>query len=62
MGHIFGLRTPPGLELERVTAALGEEKVSASLRGSALRVSPHLYNDEEDVDALLRALRKAVKG
>lgn len=60
VGHIFGVRMPAGLDLTAVKTALDEESVSASLRGSALRVSPHLYNDEEDMAALLRALRRAV--
>jgi selenocysteine lyase/cysteine desulfurase len=60
VGHIFGIRMPPGVELSALKTALDEERVSASLRGSALRVSPHLYNDEEDTGALLRALRRAV--
>jgi selenocysteine lyase/cysteine desulfurase len=33
--------------------------VSVSLRGSALRVAPHLYNDDTDMAALLAALRAA---
>ncbi len=60
VGHLFGIRMPPGLELSEVKRALDGERVSASLRGSALRVAPHLYNDVEDVAALTRALRKAV--
>lgn len=60
VGHIFGVRVPSGLPMSAVRRALEEEKVSASLRGSALRVSPHLYNDLEDVASLLEALRKAV--
>ena len=62
MGHIFGIRMPEGVDLSKVKDALDRERVSASLRGSALRVSPNLYNDEEDVDALLRALGKAARG
>jgi len=56
VGHLFGIRMPEGLDLERVKGALDVEKVSVSLRGSALRVAPHLFNDEEDFRALLRAL------
>jgi len=62
VGHIFGIRMPPGVDLPSVKRALEDEGVSASLRGSALRVSPHLYNDEEDTRALLRALRGALGG
>jgi len=59
-GHLFGLRIRKGMEMERLKEALRTENVSASLRGSALRVAPQVYNDEEDVEALRRALRAAV--
>ena len=59
VGHLFGIRMPEGLELDGVKRALDAENVSASLRGSALRVAPHLFNDEEDIGALLRALKAA---
>ncbi|MEJ2538412.1 MAG: aminotransferase class V-fold PLP-dependent enzyme [Gemmatimonadota bacterium] len=54
--HLFGLRMPAGLELGRVRAALDERGVSVSLRGASLRISPNVYNDQRDVDALIRAL------
>jgi selenocysteine lyase/cysteine desulfurase len=57
--HLFGLRMPPGLELGALKQALEERRIYVSLRGSAMRVSPHLYNDEADVDALIEALRAA---
>lgn len=55
-GHMIGVRFPKGLPdglRERLTA----EKVYVSVRGSAVRVSPHVYNDEADVDRLLAVLR-----
>ncbi len=54
--HLFGLRAPGGLDVERVAAALRERGVVVSLRGSSLRVSPHVYNDATDVAALEEAL------
>jgi selenocysteine lyase/cysteine desulfurase len=39
---------------------LAARDVSVSLRGSALRVSPNVYNDDADVEALLGVLRDAV--
>lgn len=60
-GHIFGIRMPERLDLGRVKAALEAEKVSASLRGTALRVSPNVFNDEEDVGRLVAALEAAVR-
>jgi selenocysteine lyase/cysteine desulfurase len=57
--HLFGLRVPRGVELRALHTALQERSVFASLRGSALRVSPNVYNDRNDADALLAALRAA---
>jgi selenocysteine lyase/cysteine desulfurase len=56
--HLFGLRAPAGIDLAALNDTLREHGVSASLRGSALRVSPNVYNDEADVAALVRALRQ----
>jgi selenocysteine lyase/cysteine desulfurase len=58
--HLFGLRTPAGLDLTALGGALRARNVYASLRGSALRISPNVYNDERDARALLAALRSAV--
>jgi selenocysteine lyase/cysteine desulfurase len=51
---------PPGLDLAALKEALERRRVVASLRGSALRLSPNVYNDETDVEALLEGLREAV--
>jgi selenocysteine lyase/cysteine desulfurase len=55
--HLFGLRVPHGGELRALHDALQQRHVFASLRGSALRVAPNVYNDEADAAALLAALR-----
>ena len=55
--HLFGLRMPEGLDLEALKAELEARRIFVSLRGSALRVSPHVYNDENDVGALLEAFQ-----
>ena len=54
--HLFGLRVPEGLELTALKDALDARKIFASVRGTALRVSPNVYNDEGDMRALLDAL------
>ncbi|CAN5782506.1 aminotransferase class V-fold PLP-dependent enzyme [soil metagenome] len=59
--HLFGLRMPPHVTLESLSAALQERRVYASLRGNALRVAPYVYNDDSDADALLDALRAAAR-
>jgi selenocysteine lyase/cysteine desulfurase len=60
VAHLFGIRMPEGVGLDRLKEALRRENVSTSLRGSALRISPHVYNDEGDAEALRRALRAGV--
>lgn len=57
--HLFGLRMPPHVDLAALRDALAERNVSASLRGTALRLSPNVYNDEEDVGVLAEVLREA---
>ena len=56
--HLFGLRLPEEARPEELAAHLKREDVVVSVRGDALRVSPHLYNDADDVEALLAVLRQ----
>lgn len=58
--HLFGLRAPAGIDLVRLQASLDRQGVSVSLRGTAMRVSPNVYNDAADVNALLGVLRETV--
>jgi selenocysteine lyase/cysteine desulfurase len=60
-GNIFGLHAQQKLPLEAVRAALAEQKVYVSVRGAAIRVSPHMYNDEADFDRLYAALKRVLK-
>jgi selenocysteine lyase/cysteine desulfurase len=57
--HLFGLRMPPGVDLASLKQTLADRNVSASLRGTALRIAPNVYNDLEDVEALMSVLREA---
>lgn len=57
--HLFGLRMPDSVDLESLREALDRANVSASLRGTALRLSPNVYNDRTDVTALLDVLHTA---
>ena len=54
-GHFLGLQfaqgIPPGL-----LDTLARENVHVSVRGSSMRVTPHLYNTDADVDRLFAAL------
>ncbi len=54
--HLFGLRVPDHIARPRLQEALQRRGVSVSLRGEAIRISPHVYNNEQDVAALHDAL------
>jgi selenocysteine lyase/cysteine desulfurase len=56
-GHLFGFRLPGAVDPEALRRRLRVERVHVSVRGDAVRVSSHLFNDAEDVSALARALR-----
>ena len=56
--HFLSLGFPEGVP-DGLTERLAEQNVHVSLRGSSLRVTPHLYTDETDRTALLDTLRSA---
>ncbi|MFQ5516290.1 MAG: aminotransferase class V-fold PLP-dependent enzyme [Acidimicrobiia bacterium] len=53
--HLLGFRFPDGAP-EGVVERLAEQRVFVSLRGSSVRVAPHVYNDGDDVDRLFAAI------
>lgn len=57
--HIFGLRAPGDLDNAALKAELERRDIYVSLRGSAVRVSPNVYNAPEDVEALKAVLLEA---
>lgn len=57
--HLFGLRMPSSVDLGVLRDTLAKRNVSASLRGTALRLGPNVYNDAEDLAVLLDVLKRA---
>ncbi len=58
-GHFLGLRFPEGVP-PGLAERLAAERVYVSLRGDSLRVTPHLYNHEADIERLFAVLRAAL--
>jgi selenocysteine lyase/cysteine desulfurase len=56
-GHMVGIRLPTGLPGD-LAARLAAERIYVSIRGDSIRVSPHLYNGEADIDRLCSALQR----
>jgi selenocysteine lyase/cysteine desulfurase len=59
--HMLGIDLPDQA-LGAVAGALAEARVHAGVRGSSLRVSPHLWTTDQDVERLVSALTMATNG
>ena len=57
--HMIGVRLPGGVP-PGLTDRLAEARVHVSVRGDSIRVSPHLYNDERDVERFVGVLRGSI--
>jgi selenocysteine lyase/cysteine desulfurase len=58
--HILSLNFPGGMPKDLV-ARLAAERVYVAPRLGRLRISPHVYNDEADVDRFVEVFRKLVR-
>jgi selenocysteine lyase/cysteine desulfurase len=59
--HMLGIALPDQAPAA-VAAELAQAGVYAGVRGSSLRVSPHLWTTDQDVERLVGALTKATNG
>lgn len=58
--HMLGIHLPDSARA-RAPAALAEANCFAAMRGTSLRVSPHLHTTDEDVERLLVGLARAIR-
>jgi len=57
VGHMIGIRLPNGIS-EGLIKRLSDARIYVSIRGDAIRIAPHLYNDESDIERLFSVLRE----
>ncbi|MBO0800549.1 MAG: aminotransferase class V-fold PLP-dependent enzyme [Blastocatellia bacterium] len=57
--HLIGVRLPRGIPAE-LGEQLAAEKVFVSIRGDAIRIAPHLYNDQSDIEKFFAVLRRLI--
>ena len=55
--HLFGVRLPHHLDIDSVKKSFEAHKIFVSIRGNSIRISPHLYNSERDLDNLMSAFQ-----
>lgn len=59
--NLFGVKLPARLDREACRSYLAQQQIHVSVRGSAIRVSPHVYNNEADLEHLTDALARLVR-
>jgi selenocysteine lyase/cysteine desulfurase len=62
IAHIIGIRLTHVNRIPAVMDALVERRVRVSQRGQCIRISPHVYNTSQDMEALMDALTAATAG
>ena len=58
-GHYLCLRLPENAPAD-LPSRLAEDNIFCSMRGSSLRVTPHLYNTDRDLERFIFSLEKAL--
>ena len=61
IAHIIGIRFADSGRVPGVMRALADRQVRVSQRGQSIRISPHVYNLPEDIDALMDGLVAGLK-
>ena len=56
-GHMFGIRLPTSVSLKKLQHQLDENNIHVSVRGTAVRISPNVYNDKQDIAMLYDVLK-----
>jgi selenocysteine lyase/cysteine desulfurase len=56
--NLFGVKLPAGLNPEACRRHLAQQQIHVAVRGNAVRVSPHVYNDASDLAHLVQALER----
>lgn len=55
--HLFGLYPSKNFDMEKLKQKFAQERIFVSFRGNSIRVAPHVYNKEEDLNALVECFR-----
>ena len=58
--HLFGIRIPENLSLKKLQKELSKANIFVSFRGPYVRISCHLFNTKQDIDALVTCMKTAM--
>jgi selenocysteine lyase/cysteine desulfurase len=54
--HLYGLFLPKNIDLSKLMDDLKTHHIHLSARGNSIRISPNVYNDSDDIQALIEVL------
>jgi selenocysteine lyase/cysteine desulfurase len=57
-GHMIGAKAPSGVCVKDLCGRLREKNIFVSVRCNSLRISPHIYNTEQDIQKFLVELKR----
>lgn len=58
--HLFGIKLPDDIDLEKLKNEFNNNKVFIANRGQYIRVSCHLFNETKHFDMLLKSIKAAI--
>jgi selenocysteine lyase/cysteine desulfurase len=58
-GHMMGVAVNDDSVLPAIKKALGEQQIFVSFRSNMIRIAPHVYNDQQDINRLFECLAAA---
>jgi selenocysteine lyase/cysteine desulfurase len=59
--NLFGVKLPENIDAENCRKYLIQQKIHVAVRGTFIRVSPHVYNNEQDLERLVNALTEVTQ-
>ncbi|MEL6944474.1 MAG: aminotransferase class V-fold PLP-dependent enzyme, partial [Bacteroidota bacterium] len=57
-GHLFGVRLPEQINMNQLRETFAANQVFVSIRGDSIRISPNVYNTEDNFKQLLMCFEK----
>lgn len=58
--HLFGIRIKEQMSVDTLQHLLQKKNVYVSLRGNSIRISPSVYNNSKDIEALISVLQETL--
>jgi selenocysteine lyase/cysteine desulfurase len=58
--HLFGVKLPENIDIEKLKNEFEKNKIFVSFRGEYIRIAPHVFNTSADLDKLVNCFKTIV--